>query len=450
MTHPEGTQQPAPRTGILALVGPGLLVAATGVGAGDLAGAGLAGAKLGVGILWAVVLGAALKWLVTEQIARFQIATGDTAVEGIFTRLGPVVPVLFALFFFAWTWFVSIALIRACVAISSAALAPAIPGAFLSHQAGAITLGTLHSLAALALVLVGGFKLFERVMSACVVLMVVTTLTAAALAGPDITAALRGLFIPAIPSQADGSSGVPWTLALIGGVGGTVTILCYGYWIKEARTTQGLTKPHALRRVRIDLAVGYAFTALFGIAMILIAGNLPADGRGSAFVVNLINAIRTGLEPTLGQTGAAALTWAFLIGAWAAVFSSVLGVWQSVPYLFADAARTTLHRRSRASHTRPEITTRDPLYRGYLVLIAVLPIVGLALALVGLPTTFAAAQLAYGIAGAAFIPLLAAALLILNRKKHTASLANTPFWITLLLLTMTAFAALGIYDRLNP
>ena len=27
--------------------------------------------------------------------------------------------------------------------------------------------------------------------------------------------------------------GIAWTIALIGGVGGTVTILCYGYWIRE-------------------------------------------------------------------------------------------------------------------------------------------------------------------------------------------------------------------------
>jgi len=34
-----------------------------------------------------------------------------------------------------------------------------------------------------------------------------------------------------------------------------------------------------------------------------------------------------------------AARWAFLVGAWGAVFSSLLGVWQSVPYLFADCWR---------------------------------------------------------------------------------------------------------------
>ena len=50
------------------MIGPGLLVAATGVGAGDLATASIAGSKLGVTILWAVLLGAFLKFVLTEGL----------------------------------------------------------------------------------------------------------------------------------------------------------------------------------------------------------------------------------------------------------------------------------------------------------------------------------------------------------------------------------------------
>ena len=48
------------RTNRLDLILPGILVAATGVGAGDLATAGLAGAKLGVGVAWAVIFAPAI------------------------------------------------------------------------------------------------------------------------------------------------------------------------------------------------------------------------------------------------------------------------------------------------------------------------------------------------------------------------------------------------------
>ena len=46
------------RSGLLMVIGPGLLVAATGVGAGYLATAAFTGNQLGVAVLWAVVLGA--------------------------------------------------------------------------------------------------------------------------------------------------------------------------------------------------------------------------------------------------------------------------------------------------------------------------------------------------------------------------------------------------------
>lgn len=48
---------PTKRRKLLSVIGPGILVAATGVGAGDLATAAFTGAKLGLAILWVVVLG---------------------------------------------------------------------------------------------------------------------------------------------------------------------------------------------------------------------------------------------------------------------------------------------------------------------------------------------------------------------------------------------------------
>ena len=42
------------------------------------------------------------------------------------------------------------------------------------------------------------------------------------------------------------------------------------------------------------------------------------------------------LDPEGTPTVTRGLALAFL-GAWAAIFSSLLGVWQAVPYLFADA-----------------------------------------------------------------------------------------------------------------
>ena len=47
----------------LAIIAPGILVATTGVGAGDLLTASIAGSKAGLVILWSAVVGSFMKWV---------------------------------------------------------------------------------------------------------------------------------------------------------------------------------------------------------------------------------------------------------------------------------------------------------------------------------------------------------------------------------------------------
>ena len=75
-------------TSKLALFAPGILLAATGVGAGDLLTSTLAGSEAGLVVIWAVVVGAFLKWVLAEGLARWQLATGTTLLEGWIAHLG--------------------------------------------------------------------------------------------------------------------------------------------------------------------------------------------------------------------------------------------------------------------------------------------------------------------------------------------------------------------------
>src|SRR4029078_5278612 len=76
--------------------------------------------------------------------------------------------------------------------------------------------------------------------------------------------ALQGLVIPTIP----GGSGT-YVLSLIGGVGGSITMLSYNYWMRE----EGMRGAGFLSYVRGDVAIAYIFTALFGISIMLIAND---------------------------------------------------------------------------------------------------------------------------------------------------------------------------------
>ena len=130
------------------IIGPGLLIAATGVGAGDLAGGAFAGSKLGMAVIWVVLLGAFFKYVLTEGIARYQLATGQTLLEGLFTQLGKPVEIFFLIYLVVWSFAVGSAMISAC-GVAAHALFPI----FDSPVNGKIVWGIIHSIIGLVLTL---------------------------------------------------------------------------------------------------------------------------------------------------------------------------------------------------------------------------------------------------------------------------------------------------------
>ena len=398
----------------VSIIGPGLLVAATGIGAGDLATASFAGSNLGTAVLWAALAGAFLKFVANEGLARWQLATGTTLLEGVVRHFGRLAGWAFLAYLVFWTFFVASALMSAC-GVTLHALIPV----FEDARNGKIVFGILSSLIGVVLVVKGGYTLFSKIMQLCIGLMFVTVVATTIIVWPGTSEVLSGLFVPSIPEQ---EGGLSWTVALMGGIGGTVTVLCYGYWIREA----GRTGKEDLRTCRIDLMVAYVVTALFGIAMVIIGSTIEIDGRGATLLVTLAER----LVESLGPAG----RWIFLIGAAGAVFSSLLGVWQAVPYLFADLwglltrpERDTLNGESR-------VNTKAPAYRGYLAAMALLPMAGLF-------RGFGEVQKLYAIIGAWFFPILVVALLILNGRSGWVgeSYRNRPLTMAALITVLIFF-----------
>lgn len=409
---------PKKPTNFLAMVGPGILVAATGVGAGDLATAALTGSKLGLTVLWAVLVGAGLKFVLSEGLARWQLATGDTFLEGCVQHLGRPVQLLFLIYLLLWSFVVGSALMSAC-GVAAHAIYP-----IFEPKHGKIIFGLLHSALAVVIVRLGGYRLFEKTMSVCIAVMFVTVVTTAVLVKPSWVEVGSGLVQPAIPDIQ--GQGLDWTIALIGGVGGTLTVLCYGYWIRE----KGRAGIEDLKTCRIDLASGYVMTALFGIGMVILGSNINIGGKHKP--AELVVLLANELELSLGSLG----KWAFLIGAWGAIASSLLGVWQSVPYLFADYCNLT--RSPKASATRHPVDTHSLPYRVYLYGLATIPAAGLWF-------NFEKVQKAYAIIGAAFIPMLAVALLILNGRSKLIGIPyqNSTLTNAVLVATLVFFILAG-------
>lgn len=373
----------------LMLIGPGLAVAATGVGAGDLLAAMLAGAEFRETLLWVIIVGASLKLALNEGVARWQLATDTTLIEGWGAHIGVVFQIGFLVYLVIWSFIVAGGLMSAC-GVAAHALVPGI---------GIGAWGAIHSLAALALVWFGRYERFETTMKGLIGLMVITLLASVILVGPDFARVLRGLLVPRLPT---GSAGT--ILSLMGGVGGSVTMLSYGYWIRE----KGWVGPSWVTTVRRDLGIGYALTAIFGAAMLVLAatalvglGGMPSGSQG---LVACADALQQGASQRLGETAAVLARFVFLVGLWAAVFTSTLGVWQGVPYLFADFTQQLRKKRG-------EVDERAMTYRGYLLYLAVPPMV-----LLILDRPVWVIKL-YTLTGGIFMPFLAASLLWLTTKR---------------------------------
>jgi Mn2+/Fe2+ NRAMP family transporter len=373
--------------GIVRRIGPGLLVAAAGIGAGDIVSATMAASAHGLVLLWVVALAAFLKCFLNEGIARWQLATDTTAIEAWSEHLPWWVRVYFGFYLVIWTVSVSAALTSA----SGLGIANLTNGA-IPRSWGAVG----HSAIGGALVLIGGFKGFERVMKVLIATMFFSIIACAAFTLHDPAAVLRGLFVPAIPTGGGSSM-----LSVLGGIGGSVAMLAYNYWLREEK----MVGPKWLGFVRADIAIAYVFTAVFGMSIMIVA-NQAFHVSG----VQITNAQAvTKMAETLGATIGPVGFYAYAIGFWAAVFASLLGIWQSIPYLFADCygLMKKLPRPEREALTA---VTSAP-YRVALLFITAVPI----------PFAFIDQPLiiirTFTIVGSLFIPFLAATLLYLNNFR---------------------------------
>ena len=99
---------------LLSKTGPGIVVAATGLGAGDIVAASAAGAQFGTVLLWAVVFGGVLKFALTEGIGRWQLATDTTLLEGWIEKLPKFFSAYFLVYLFLWTFMVAAEMMAAC------------------------------------------------------------------------------------------------------------------------------------------------------------------------------------------------------------------------------------------------------------------------------------------------------------------------------------------------
>ncbi|WP_128818453.1 Nramp family divalent metal transporter [Streptomyces sp. S063] len=405
------TGEPAsrPRKSSWKYIGPGVVVAATGVGAGDLVATLIAGSKFGYTLMWAAVIGCVVKISLAEAAGRWHLATGRTLFDG-WRSLGPWTTVYFAIYVVVWG-FIYGATAMSSSALPIVALFPDGPGL----KFWAIVIGLIG----LLFVWFNRYAVFEKVMTVLIGIMFVVVMYVAVRVVPDVGASFAGL-LPVLP---DGS--LLYTLGLIGGVGGTITMAAYGYWVNA----KGWSNSSWMRVMRLDNRVAYITTGLFVVAMLIVGAELLHASQialtsGDRGLVDLGKV----LEDRFGA-GTAKL---FLVGFFATSFSSLIGVWHGVSLMFADfverfrapvapqpcesSAASESSAALEEEHAGPAVTARQQRslpFRAYLLWLTFPP-----MTLLWLDQPFGLV-IAYGVLGAFFMPFLALTLLWLLNSPRT-------------------------------
>jgi len=346
-----------------------------------------AGTQFGTVLIWAIILGAVLKFALTEGLGRRYMASKTTILEG-WHFMGWWASGYFIVYLALVTFFFGAAGPSAA-ALAVTAMFPGI----LPLWAWAI----LHAVVfGFGICIIGRYGLFEQVMKIFVGMMFVTVVGLALLLGPNLGELALGTLVPRIP---EGS--LPYALAVIGGVGGTFTLVSYTYWVRE----RGWRRPSWIPMMRTDLGVGYIATGLFMVAMLVIGAELLfVSGQSISEEEGLV-----ALSDPIAQRFGAVASWLFLIGFWAAATSSITGAWNGGAYLFGDLMRTI--RRVTEEQGEEYLSEKGIWFRAFLVWITFPPMLLL---------TFDEPVLIviiYASLGALFMPFLAITLMwLLNRR----------------------------------
>ena len=370
--------------GRLRLIGPGLIAAATGVGAGDIVAALAAGSELGLALLWTILLGAAIKFGLAEGVGRWHLASGSTILTG-WRSLGRWTMWYFGVYVMIWGFSYG----AAAMSSTGLALNALVPS--MSVRAW----GILSGLVGFALVLLGRYRFFERLMTVLVGVMFITVVGSAIAVLSEAGSLLSGLR-PQLPADS-----IVYVLGLLGGVGGSITLAAYGYWLRE----KGWRQPAWMPMMRLDNGVAYVITAVFVVAMLIMGAALLFNSGQEIGGEEGIVAFGELISERLGDD----VRVLFLVGFLSAAMTSLLGVWNGVSLLFADFVRVVRGVPDEQADTYVNETSAT--FRFYVAWLTFPP---MALLFLNQPI---ALVLVYAALGAIFMPFLAFTLLwLLNRR----------------------------------
>jgi len=403
----------------LARIGPGIVLAGSIVGSGELIATTTLGAQVGYTALWLILVSCFVKPVVQAEMGRYTIATGETGLEAFDRVPGPRLGASWLVWSFAamvLMTMVQIGGIFGGVAQVMAILVPSVPMAAWIFGFVVLTL---------ALLLGGAYDRLERLAMVKVALFtLITVLAAVVLSRMDAYFSWKDVFQglrPQLPPK-----GLATAVAVFGITGvGASELFMYPYWCVEkgyARFTGQREDTPAwraraagwIRVMHVDIFCSLVVYTLATVAFYLLGAGILHGMGVVPSARDMIPVLSNIYTQTLGPWA----LWLFHAGALVTLYGTIVANAAGQSRILADMVRVL------GVFPRHDYPRRLWWRRLFVVVLTVVP-AGLYLLLAS-PVRMVVAG---GIAQSVMLPVFAGATLYL-RHRHLPPEVAPPSWVT--------------------
>jgi manganese transport protein len=319
-------------------LGPSIIIAAAIVGTGELIIAPRLGARVGLSVLWLIILGCVIKVLIQEELGRHTILTGDTTLQALNRVPGPRWRVSWA----TWSWFL---LLFAGTLQMGGILGSLVQSLQLLHLPGhSLTLAVAVTGLTTIVLIRGRYRLIETASGLMVAGFTAMTIVALVLLQQtefkvSFEAILTG-FKFQLPA-----TGFADAVAVFGIIGiGTSELLFYPYWCREKGYAkdlrEGVTRDHDLlagriRGMRVDISIALVVYTFATIAFFILGATILHGAKEVPQGLDMIRTLSQMYTKTFGEW----VFYLFAIGAIIVLYSTFFVAMATWARVWADAMK---------------------------------------------------------------------------------------------------------------
>lgn len=418
---------------LITTLGPGLVLAMSFLGVGDLTSSSTSGANYGYALIWTLVLSLLARTFIVSTIAKYALMNrhGHTQILEGFASVAKWLPAVMTVVVLVAGFVTQAGFLKAC----AIGLYNMFGGSF----------GGEWGQFAMAIIVVGAsigmisqkkqFTILEYIARIASVLIIVTYIFAIFKIGTfDVAGFFRGMLFEMPKDQVGTFAPIIVAAATIGTIAGNMPNLLYPGFMKD----KGWTGPKYRKLQQLDLIAGMGPLLIINLLFWIVAAEYA---RAHEFVITSEQDLATLMNTIVGPVGP------FLL--WMSLFLAAFTSFPAMTRGFAQLAISGIHLSTKSGAKWAGRDEEDPLFKWLQIgLFTALPIVA------ALPK--APNLIALGIAGTALSTLLALPAIVVvmfiltSSKKHMHDYAVNKPWETVVLGILSVISiGVGIQIAIN-